>query len=247
VKPTKAHILEEIKRTAADNGNVPLGIDRFFRETGIKVADWNGKYWSRWGDAVREAGFTPNQFVDAYPSELLLTRLADLCRELGRFPVVPEMRIKRRSDLAFPNDKVFFNRFGAREKVIAALATFCEQRPEYADVAAMCAQASQNDSSDLDATDAQPADDVVSDLGFVYLLRSGKFYKIGRTNAVGRRERELAIQLPEKCSVVHSIKTDDPAGIEDYWHRRFESRRMNGEWFQLSAEDVAAFRRRKFM
>ena len=81
----------------------------------------------------------------------------------------------------------------------------------------------------------------------MYLLKSGHFYKIGRSNAVGRRERELAIQLPEKAIVVHSIKTDDPPGIEAYWHRRFEARRKNGEWFDLSPQDVAAFRRRKFM
>ena len=61
------------------------------------------------------------------------------------------------------------------------------------------------------------------------------------------RERELAIQLPEKTVMVHSIKTDDPAGIEDYWHRRFSERRKNGEWFELSAQDIADFKRRKFM
>ena len=47
-------------------------------------------------------------------------------------------------------------------------------------------------------------------------MKSGRYYKVGRSNAVGRRERELAIQLPEKANVVHSIKTDDPAGIESY-------------------------------
>ena len=66
-------------------------------------------------------------------------------------------------------------------------------------------------------------------------------------NMMGRRERELAIQLPQKGAMLHKISTDDPSGIEAYWHRRFESRRGNSEWFNLTAEDVAAFRRRKYM
>jgi hypothetical protein len=55
---TKQHILSEIRRTAAANGGVPLGVQRFFTETGIKSSDWHGKFWARWGDALREAGFS---------------------------------------------------------------------------------------------------------------------------------------------------------------------------------------------
>jgi hypothetical protein len=56
----KQHILDEIKRTAAANGKLPLGKAKFLRETGIKESDWGGIYWARWGDALREAGFEPN-------------------------------------------------------------------------------------------------------------------------------------------------------------------------------------------
>ena len=36
---------------------------------------------------------------------------------------------------------------------------------------------------------------------------------------------QLAIQLPEETKLIHEIKTDDPVGIEEYWHKRFRGRR----------------------
>ena len=64
---------------------------------------------------------------------------------------------------------------------------------------------------------------------------------------VGRREYEIALQLPEKEKLIHTIKTDDPVGIEEYWHKRFDEYRANGEWFALTPKEVNAFSRRKFM
>lgn len=66
-------------------------------------------------------------------------------------------------------------------------------------------------------------------------------YKIGRTNLVDRRMTELGAKAAIEHEVVHLIKTDDPVGVEAYWHARFEKagKRMRGEWFRLQAADAA--------
>lgn len=235
----KATILAEIRRTASANGNAPLGRLAFFSATGIKESDWRGRYWARWNDAVREAGFTPNQKQEAYSSDDLIQRLVVLIREIGKFPTSSEIRLRASKDGNFPADKTFA-RFGNKRGLISAVVAYCQARTDFEDVLQLC------ETETLPPIDR---DDTPNDerFGFVYLLRSGRHYKIGKTNAAGRRERELAIQLPEKANTVHVIRTDDPSGIEAYWHRRFEARHTNGEWFALTVDDVKAFKRRKFM
>jgi len=238
---TKEHILAEIRRTAVENNGRPLGAQRLASETGIRYADWHGKYWARWSDALREAGYAPNKLNAPLPEVKLLSRLADLAQELGHFPVAGELRLKARSDPSFPSHNTFA-RFGPKRAMAARLREFCLSEGRV-DVAALCMPATEATREVADHAGMPPG----ADMGCVYLMKSGKFYKIGRSNAVGRREREIALQLPERVQLVHSIRTDDPAGIEGYWHRRFQDRRKNGEWFQLTPDDVAAFRRRKFM
>ena len=242
---SKSHILDEIRRTSQENGSVPLGRDRFRSETSIRESDWYGRYWVRWGDALREAGFSPNAFqLKGLSDEQLLEKLIALIRELGRYPIRAELRMKRRNDSAFPDDVVFSRRFGRQHEVAARLVKYCLAGDGYEDVLAIC----QPRAVQLRATSDDPTPLHSSEqVGSVYLLKSGRYYKIGRTNAVGRRERELAIQLPGRTALIHDIKTDDPAGIEAYWHRRFQDRRKQGEWFTLTAQDVSAFTRRKFM
>lgn len=237
----KTHILREIRRTAEANAGSPLGIDRFESQTGIRRNDWYGVYWSRWGDALVEAGFAPNQLQGAYELAELLQKYADLALRLGRLPVSGDLRMEARNNPGFPAHTTF-SRLGPKSGLIEQLAGWCRSHDGYEEVLSWCDQPK----ADKRAV-GRDSDQTSTPIGFVYLARAGRFYKIGKTNAVGRRQYELAIQLPERAKTVHAIRTDDPAGIEAYWHKRFEPKRKNGEWFQLGVDDVAAFRRRKFM
>ncbi len=240
----KQYIISEIRRTAAANGGVALGQGRFSTETDIRIRDWKGKWWARWGDALRDAGFAPNEKTIAYPDDYLIEKLVSLIRELGHFPVFEELRLKARRDSRFPSDKPF-ERLGSKDQRIKRILEYCSGRPEYMDIAAICAPVAETQ----EILASKPPADPEPPVGFVYLIKAGRYYKIGRTNALGRRERELAIQLPEKANTVHSIRTDDPAGIEEYWHRRFAKSRVrqDAEWFDLKAADLQAFKRRRSM
>lgn len=240
---TKNHIIQEIKRTAREHGGRPLGIARFEAETGIKRSDWTGKFWPRWGDALVEAGYEPNTLMGPRDDDEILESLAMFARELGRFPVATELKLRARTEPGFPWHNTFA-RFGRKHELAVRLRELATARG-YEDVVALCDIVVEREARSTPI--AEDATEPGSDLGYVYLMKSGRYYKVGRSNSVGRRERELAIQLPEKAEVVHAIKTDDPVGIENYWHSRFGKRRKNGEWFELTAKDVASFKRRKFM
>ena len=234
----RGHIVREIRRIAAAHGGTAPGRLVFERESGIKQSEWYPNLWLRWNDAIAEAGFAPNVLQSRLHDTFVLEKYVELVRELGKIPVVGELRRKARSDRGFPSHTVF-SRFGGKKGLLQALLSFCESHPGYEDIVRVC----QDQSGPSRGVESSSKTKIA--FGFVYLMKSGRHYKIGRTKALGRREWELGIKIPVPPRVVHSIKTDDPVGVEAYWHRRFAEKRGEGEWFELSREDIEAFKRWK--
>lgn len=229
-------ILAEIRKLTAANKGRPPGVRAFENETGIGEAAWRGRYWARWGDALVEAGFAPNAWQGKHDTEMVLQKFIEVCRHCKRIPTVDEIKMYGRGREGFPHAKAIYKHFGSKDALVQNLREWLEGKEEFADVAAMLGE----------VTKCSPEQAKTADEGLVYLIKSGAHYKIGRSDEIERRVKEIRVALPEAATLIHSIRTDDPAGIEAYWHRRFADKRANGEWFKLGPADVAAFRRRKF-
>jgi hypothetical protein len=232
---TKDEILEEIRRLTTQLGATP-GRRVFEKESGIRESEWYGVYWSRWNDAELEAGVATNQKNEKLPVDYVMNQYASAVRKFGRIPVAAELRMFSREVENFPNETTLSRHFGNKLGLVAAFSEWVRNQPEHTDLLSVLPAI---------ASTSMPKKDEATE-GSVYLLRSGDHYKIGRSDQLELRMKQIAISLPEKVKLEHAIRTDDPAGIEAYWHRRFAEKRLNGEWFRLSSADVRAFKRRRF-
>jgi hypothetical protein len=228
-------ILQEIRKLAQANEGKAPGSRSFEQQTGIRETAWRGVYWARWGDALKEAGFLPNEWQAKLETETVFGKFTDACRHFGRIPTAPELKMYGRVHKNFPNTKSIYKHFGSKNDLLQNFRKWVQGKPGFEDVAIM-----------LGADSEKETEQSRSNEGLVYLIKSGSHFKIGRSDEIERRVKEIRVALPEAANLVHSIRTDDPAGIEAYWHRRFADRRANGEWFKLNAADIAAFKRRKF-
>ena len=238
----REHILNEIRRIAREQGGVPPGRVRFEQETGIGESVWYGVIWARWNDAVAEAGFAPNNLQGKLPSDLVLSKYAEVCRYFGHVPSSGELRMYSRETVGFLSHNTFSKHFGRKEELIKALRHWAEKTKGNEDLLALLPEPT---GSEGHAESPKPVNERPKE-GYVYLLKSGNHYKIGRSDEIERRVKQITISLPEKVELIHTIRTDDPPGIEAYWHRRFAERRARGEWFKLTPSDVRAFKRRKY-
>lgn len=236
---TKKEILKAIKNSANSKGKLDVGVKTFCRQNNI-TEYMITKYWLKWSDAVKEAGIEPNTMkAEKYTDEELIRKLIEFMREIGKYPTDAEIKMKYfKYQKSFPFYQLFYKRFGRKAELIERLLIYCKGKKELSDVQAIC----KKEYKTIEPQNRIVEMDEKCKYGYIYLMRAGKYYKIGLSCDVDRRKNEIGLKLPENPKLIHKIETDDTFGIEKYWHRRFSEKRKNGEWFLLTKEDVKAFK-----
>lgn len=87
---------------------------------------------------------------------------------------------------------------------------------------------------DLELPTLQPTE------GYVYLFKSQNLYKIGKAIDIDKRKKKVERDVSEELMLIHQISSNDYTRAETILHKRFAHLRKWGEWFDLSASDVAA-------
>jgi hypothetical protein len=73
---------------------------------------------------------------------------------------------------------------------------------------------------------------------FVYVLKAGPYFKIGRTNDITKRIAQISLQMPFKVELFKVINTDDSHCLEEFLHEQWKQYRTNGEWFHPPMPEI---------
>ncbi len=211
----------------------------FARETLVSEDQWKGKLWDRWGDALTEAGYGAKPAPQRLSPENVLIKIVQACRAYQKIPTYAELTLYRAGNPGLPSTQEIATLFSGRSGLLLALAKLALADEQYADIKAMLPP--ETPSADETVYKGTKNTD-----GLVYLIKSGAQYKIGQTEKIERGFNEIEISLPAKSAIIHTIRTDDPPGIEAYWHNRFRDKRADGDWFKLLPADISAFQKRKY-
>ena len=233
--------MQRVRALAAERGG-HVSFRAFLSETGVKEKWLRGQeWWAGWNNLLSEIGLPTRVFdVPRTPLPRIVEAVAVLIEREGRWPTDDDLARERKRDVSFPSVGVIspIRRSGALAKGIVSLE---ETSGKFAKASLI---AKEHQPAEMESGDTGPNERVK---GYVYLLRTRNKYKIGKSVDPSQRYREVSLLLPDETHQVHTIPTDDPTGIELYWQKRFASKRIRKtEFFLLDADDVQAFKRRKY-
>ena len=74
--------------------------------------------------------------------------------------------------------------------------------------------------------------------GYIYLLKSKNFYKIGKTKYLKDRMKAYKTENPFEIEIIIQKEVEDYVKIEKELLKKFEDKQIKGEWFKLNKDDV---------
>jgi hypothetical protein len=81
--------------------------------------------------------------------------------------------------------------------------------------------------------------------GLVYFVKNKEngFVKIGFTVDLLTRFQNLTYEHQVEMEVLHFVPTYDAAGLEKVFHSLYSEKRVDGEWFDLSDDDLKTIKK----
>ena len=76
--------------------------------------------------------------------------------------------------------------------------------------------------------------------GYVYIIESQGYHKIGKTRDPRYRTKQYTTENPPsiEMSLIYTFDVTSCEEVEKYLHKRFSNKRVRGEWFKLTQEDL---------
>ena len=239
---TRNEVIRELQGFAKEIGRTPSAKE-FAEQTGIGQYKLPKYGFENYGQLVKVAGLPPNTFDKTKydDKDKLCEMVIKIIREKKKWPSRSMLEIKHYENPDnFPAYVTFVNQLGLAGIMAQKVLEYAIDNRVSDDIISICKSARKN----FEGNEEIP-ESVGITRGEVYLGRQHGNYKIGKARNTDRRREDITLLGAEPFEVIHKITTDDIDGVEEYWHARFASKRLRGEWFKLSLSDVKAFKRWK--
>ena len=77
--------------------------------------------------------------------------------------------------------------------------------------------------------------------GYIYIMKSGGWYKIGMTSRKSGRLGEIRVLFPI-VKLITQIACEDAGKVETYLHKKYKKQRITHEWYKLTKQDIQWFK-----
>jgi hypothetical protein len=240
----KQEILEAYKVAVKENDGKVLGIDKFTEICGINEHELT-KHWIKMSNLQAAAGVATPVFGESLDMTVVINTWCSIISYFKHYPTQRELDnyLNNNSSIGL-SLSTLTKKLGNTKNTINQIIAYCMANNIHLDVVASC-EAKLQTLPDNQNDDVGGRDNLKH--GWVYLIHlRSKQYKIGKTDNLNRRLDEHSHILPD-IKYAHNIETDDPSGVEAYWKQRWKDKlvdkSMSEEVFNLTSDDVAAFKR----